>query len=95
VHLPEQKTAVIVGQQLTLEAPERMIYDQKVGKFTYWIVTNSWSVELASGDTVTVPDRRHVFFASTEAMTYVAFYEYVAPATLNFLPSVTQEVMTR
>jgi hypothetical protein len=85
---PNEMTMVIVGQEHTLEAPAKIIHDQKVGVFRNWVVTPSWPVASAEVESVIVTDRIYTLVAPAEANTYVAYYEYLEPATPNFLPAV-------
>ena len=88
VQAPEDKTTVIVGQEHTLEAAERLIHNGQVGVFKNWVVTPSWPEVNAADQTVIVTERVYTLTVPAEANTYVAFYEYVGPATAIFLPNV-------
>lgn len=84
---PDDLTVVIVGQEHILEAPERIVYHGKVGKFRNWVVTASWPAANIAGETEIITERVYELVAPVEAQSYVAFYEYVGPATQSFLPS--------
>jgi hypothetical protein len=88
VQEPDELTLVIVGQEYTLEARERMIHDGKVGRFKHWVVTSSWPQGNAGDDEEIVTDRLYTFVVPAEANAYVAFYEYVGQATPNYLPDI-------
>ena len=88
IQAPADMTVVIVGQEHTLEASDRLIHDGKVGVFKNWVVTPSWPEVRTADQTVIVTDRVYTLTVAAEANTYVAFYEYVGPATAIYLPNV-------
>ena len=92
IQAPEDKTTVIVGQEHTLEAAERLIHNGQVGVFKNWVITPSWPEVSAADQTVIVTERVYTLTVPAEANTYVAFYEYVGPATAIFLPNVTNAI---
>ncbi len=94
---PNQSMLVTVGQTYVLEAVEKNVYERKVGRFKNWIVTESWPGAVAAGgagETELVAERRLELVASAASKTYVAFYEYVQPAHLSFLPSLSNRQST-
>lgn len=89
---PETATLAIVGQTYTIEAPQAIIYNGRVGFFKNWVVTPSWPVvniaNEVENETEKVTDRVYTFVAPEDAMTYIAFYEYLSTANDIFLPDV-------
>jgi glucose/arabinose dehydrogenase len=86
--MPTELTTVIAGQEYTLEAPEFMIFEGKVGQFKNWVVTDSWSTASIAGGTQTIEDRQFSLVAAADPKTYIAFYEAVGVANRIFLPSI-------
>jgi hypothetical protein len=84
--VPERPATVVVGQEYVLEANEIIVHDLMVGKFKNWVVTGSWPGAIIAGEPEIVTDRRLELIASAESKTYVAFYEYLQPAVINYLP---------
>jgi hypothetical protein len=97
---PDELTTVIVGQAIALDASATIIYDQKVGKFKNWVVTESWPTLIAAERPQTeaaeiIPHRHYTLVVPATAMTYVAFYEYVGPAMLNYLPTLHRDTLVQ
>lgn len=99
---PSQTTLAIVGQTYTIEAPQAIVHNGRVGFFKNWVVTPSWPVvnianlnenwnEIENeieNETEKVTDRVYTFRATDEAVTYIAFYEYLTTANIVLLPSI-------
>jgi glucose/arabinose dehydrogenase len=92
VQNPDKPTLVIVGQQYVLEAGEIVVHDQKVGRFTHWLVTDAWPVVSTAGETEFVTERRYEFVAPTASKSYIAFYEYLRPARRTYLPAMPNQL---
>lgn len=86
--MPGDTMMLIVGEQHILEAPERIVHQGNVGLFKNWVVTPSWPAASSVDEAVIVPDRVFALTAQPEAYTYIAFYEYYAPATFSYFPTV-------
>ena len=86
---PDEPALAIVGQHYVLEAGEIIVYDQKVGRFTHWLVTDAWPVVSTAAATESITERRYEFAAPTASKSYIAFYEYLRPARLIYLPALS------
>jgi hypothetical protein len=85
---PDEITTLVVGEEYGLEAPASLVSGKYIGKFTNWVVTESWPAANVAGETETVDERSFTFIAAGVPKTYIAFYEYTGVATVTFLPSV-------
>jgi hypothetical protein len=78
-----QPIPAIVGQHFTLEAPEILYHGRSKNRFARWRIARQ-----DGGDEEIITTRSFELFVTGEAASYVADYEYVAPAQVLFLPSV-------
>jgi glucose/arabinose dehydrogenase len=78
-----QPIPAIVGQHFTLEAPEILYHGRSKNRFARWRIAHQ-----DAGDEEIITTRSFELFVTGEAASYVADYEYVAPAQVLFLPSV-------
>lgn len=78
---------VVVGQSYELGAPERILFDRRLGGFSTWVVADSWPVQPNSGGIEQIEERTPTVVIGTTPKTYVAVYADLGPAPLLYFPS--------